>query len=130
MNKLTKFVFPVLAAVTMAVGTSGVALAKGGTGGGGGGSTFVPITNGNCAAVTTTDPSAFVYPLTNSNFPGTVAVTINNAGTPFATSICLEDGWAVSYQTVSDGFQANFTYNGQRAIDMRYQLGKTDIRNY
>jgi len=130
MNQVYKTALASLALATVMVGSSGAAFAKGGSGGGGGGNTFVPLTQGNCAEVTTTDPNAFVYPLTNSNFPGTVAVTINYAGTPFATSICLEAGWAVQYQTVTDGFQANFTYNGQRAIDMKYVLGKTDIRNY
>jgi hypothetical protein len=133
MNKLNRLVLASVAVATLATASSGVAFAKGGSGGGGGGgggNAFVPTTTGDCANVTTTADNTFVYPLSNPNFPGSVAVTINYAGTPFATSICLEDGWAVQYQTVSNGFQANFTYNGQKAIDMKYELGKTDIRNY
>jgi hypothetical protein len=127
MYKFHKLVLAIATVVAVAGSTSGAVFAKGGATA----SANVPTTFGNCAAVVAPSENAFVYPLTNDNFPGTVAVTIGlDRTTPYAQSVCLEDGWTVQSKSVTDGIQMQFNYNGQRAIDFKYVLGKTDIRNY
>jgi hypothetical protein len=128
MYKFHKVVLGLAAVATVAVSTTGVTFAKGGSTGG---STAVPITTGVCSEVTATADNSFVYPLTNDNFPGSVAVTIGlDRSAPYAQSVCLENGWTVQTKSVTDGIQMQFNYNGDRAIDFKYVLGKTDIRNY
>jgi hypothetical protein len=125
-----------LATVALAA-TPSVAFAKGGTGGGGGGggSTLLTTVAAPCPADGTGDyfsPEGAWYALTDANFPGGVAVNIviPSSNIPFAKAVCLSPGWAADYGTTSKGFTVGFTYNGERAIDFRFEAGRTEVRNY
>jgi hypothetical protein len=130
MIKFQKALLAVATVAAVAASTSGVSFAKGGSSVSSNPATTT--TYGNCASVVApVENFSFVYQLANDNFPGVPAVTIGLDRTaPYAQSVCLEDGWTVDTKTVSDGFQMDFQYHGERAIDFKYVLGKTDIRNY
>ena len=69
-----------------------------------------------------------VYPLDHGVYPGIVAVDITMVnGIPRLRSVCLEDGWTEQWKDATK-VQLAFFYQGTRAIDFKFEPGKTDIR--
>jgi hypothetical protein len=67
------------------------------------------------------------YPL--DHILGTVGVNMNMlTGTPRLDSVCMDAGWTVSGGNVTGGIQLAFSKDGNKAIDFKYVLGKTDIK--
>lgn len=103
----------------------GMVLAKGGASS----STSVPTSAGPCAYEWIIEDNFTRYPLMHGTYPGVVYVDISMAtGVPVAQNVCLDAGWTVESKPVTDGIQLRFSYNGAKAIDFKYVLGKTDIK--
>jgi hypothetical protein len=67
------------------------------------------------------------YPLAHDL--GTVGVYMNMlTGTPRVERVCLPAGWTVTGGNVTDGIQLAMSVGGNKAIDFKYVLGKTDIK--
>lgn len=135
---MKKLVFGIaLAAIALLIYTRPVA-AKGGTTGGG---VKLQLTYGSCPTDFFSDFENVTYPLvygvdaSGIDRKG-VAMYIKMlggsnilgiGGTPALVGVCLEPGWTVE---AKDQSQATMFYNGEKAIDFKYVLGKTDIRYY
>lgn len=91
-----------------------------------------PTSQGPCSYDWTADEGHIAYPLTHDKYPGVVSVDMlyNGTGTPKVNNVCLDAGWTVSGGQVTGGVQLRFSYKGVKAIDFKFVLGKTDIRNY
>ncbi len=100
--------------------------------GGGSTSSPVPVSAGPCVNEFIADGNFTRYPLSNDNFPGIVVVDMvpGANGAPSLQNVCLDAGWSVESKAVTGGVQLRFSYNGVKAIDFKYVLGKTDIRGY
>lgn len=121
---------PTLAALSIAavtLGMSGAALAKGGTTTAG-----VPTISGPCTFEWIIEAGHDRYPLTHNEYPGNVWVdmTLSANSAPKADLVCLDPGWTVESKSATGGVQMTFKYQGVKAIDFKFVLGKTDIRNY
>lgn len=127
---LTVLAFGLLLGVGVVTSTSNSAMAKGKSTNEGS-SSFLTVA-GPCSREFSNDSSHIVYPLSNDKYPGAVAVDmLYSAGSaPSISSVCLEAGWTAEAMSATNGVQLRFSYNGVKAIDFKFVLGKTDIRNY
>jgi hypothetical protein len=130
-KKLTSLVVSVLSIIGLAVwSTAGVAGASGGSS-----SANYPSDPSPCVS---TWEEAAVYPLLQPNeslYPlyGVGHVRLVQTSVPQITAVCASPGWTVSAKAVTGGFQLAYknvsdTTSPYKTLDMKYVLGKTDIR--
>lgn len=89
----------------------------------------INATFGSCPTEFFSDGIDIVYPLPFAS--ENVAVIMKMVGgIPALQSVCVEIGWTVQSKKVTGGVQLTMFKNGNKAIDFKYVLGKTDIRYY